>query len=53
MSHALALVAEVGTREISVSLWIILAAVTEIYYWVKNLQNISFLQFIIKSLHYE
>ena len=30
MNHALAIVAKVGTREISVSLWIILAAVTEI-----------------------
>ena len=53
MNHALAIVAEVGTREISVSLWIILAAVTEVYYWDKNLQNISLIQFIIKSLYYK
>ena len=36
MNHALAIVAEVGTREISVSLWIILAAVQKFIIEIKT-----------------
>ena len=54
MNHALAIVAKVGTREISVSLWIILAAVTEIIIEIKfykkfPLYNSSLNPFIINS----
>ena len=54
MNHALAIVAKLGTREISVSLWIILTAVTEIiieikFYKTFPLYNSSLNPFIINS----
>ena len=54
MNHTLAIVAKVGTREISVSLWFILAAVTEIiieikFYKTFPLYNSLLHPFIINS----
>ena len=50
MIHALVIVAKVGTREISVSLWIILTTAEDI---IENFTKISLILLTIKSLNFK